>query len=61
VPGSAIETPKKTHVNGPKIVAIGAGSCTSGFAMIHDAIIDHRLDGAEMLEAHKDVLDDRRK
>ena len=35
-------------MNGPKIVVIGAGSYTFGFTMLHDAIVDHRLDGAEM-------------
>jgi len=35
-------------MNGPKIVVIGAGSYTFGFTMIHDAVVDHRLDGAEM-------------
>lgn len=36
-------------MSGPKIVVIGAGSFTFGYGMLADAIIDHRLDGAEMV------------
>ncbi len=35
-------------MGGPKIAVIGAGSYTFGFSMIHGAVVDHRLDGAEM-------------
>jgi alpha-galactosidase/6-phospho-beta-glucosidase family protein len=42
-------------MNGPKIVVIGAGSYTFGFTMLHDAVIDHRLDGAEMHLVDRDL------
>ena len=36
-------------MDGPKIVVIGAGSFTFGYGMLADAVLDHRLDGAQMV------------